>query len=115
MQHVRFGRTGLKVSQLCLGTMTFGYQCDEETSFAIELGDCVLLYSDGVVEAQNADGEDFGDERLLAIARASLDQPSAMIVDAIIDAIDRFVGDVPQFDDITVLVLRRNLDDARHK
>jgi len=35
MQHVRFGRTGLKVSRLCLGTMTFGYQCDEETSFAI--------------------------------------------------------------------------------
>jgi aryl-alcohol dehydrogenase (NADP+) len=35
MQHVRFGRTGLKVSRLCLGTMTFGYQCDYETSFAI--------------------------------------------------------------------------------
>lgn len=35
MQHVRFGRTGLKVSRLCLGTMTFGYQCDEETSSAI--------------------------------------------------------------------------------
>jgi len=35
MEHVRFGRTGLKVSRLCLGTMTFGYQCDEETSFSI--------------------------------------------------------------------------------
>ena len=35
MHHVRFGRTGLKVSRLCLGTMTFGYQCDEETSMAI--------------------------------------------------------------------------------
>jgi aryl-alcohol dehydrogenase-like predicted oxidoreductase len=35
MQHVRFGRTGLKVSRLCLGTMTFGYQCDAETSIAI--------------------------------------------------------------------------------
>lgn len=35
MQHVRFGRTGLKVSRLCLGTMTFGYQCDVETSMAI--------------------------------------------------------------------------------
>ena len=35
MQHVRFGRTGLRVSRLCLGTMTFGYQCDDETSFAI--------------------------------------------------------------------------------
>jgi aryl-alcohol dehydrogenase (NADP+) len=35
MQHVRFGRTGLRVSRLCLGTMTFGYQCDEDTSIAI--------------------------------------------------------------------------------
>ncbi len=31
----RLGRTGLKVSEVCLGTMTFGHQCDEETSFAI--------------------------------------------------------------------------------
>jgi 1-deoxyxylulose-5-phosphate synthase len=35
MQHVRFGRTGLQVSRLCLGTMTFGLQCDEPSSFAI--------------------------------------------------------------------------------
>jgi 1-deoxyxylulose-5-phosphate synthase len=35
MQHVRFGPTGLQVSRLCLGTMTFGLQCDEKTSLAI--------------------------------------------------------------------------------
>ncbi len=35
MKHVRLGRTGLSVSRLCLGTMTFGYQCDEASSFAI--------------------------------------------------------------------------------
>jgi 1-deoxyxylulose-5-phosphate synthase len=35
MQHVNFGRTGLQVSRLCLGTMTFGLQCDEAASFAI--------------------------------------------------------------------------------
>jgi len=35
MEHVRFGRTGLKVSRLCLGTMTFGYQSDDATSVAI--------------------------------------------------------------------------------
>ncbi len=35
MQHVRFGRTGLSVSRLCLGTMTFGFQCDEARSHAI--------------------------------------------------------------------------------
>ena len=35
MQHARLGRTGLQVSRLCLGTMTFGLQCDEDTSRAI--------------------------------------------------------------------------------
>jgi len=35
MEHVRFGRTGLRVSRLCLGTMTFGFQCDETASVAI--------------------------------------------------------------------------------
>src|SRR5436309_5804647 len=35
MRHVRLGETGLRVSQLCLGTMTFGLQCDEPTSVAI--------------------------------------------------------------------------------
>src|SRR5207237_708808 len=35
MRHVRLGGTGLRVSQLCLGTMTFGLQCDEPTSVAI--------------------------------------------------------------------------------
>ena len=35
MEHTRLGRTGLQVSRLCLGTMTFGLQCDEATSFGI--------------------------------------------------------------------------------
>ncbi len=35
MNHRRMGRTGLKVSEVCLGTMTFGHQCDDRTSFAI--------------------------------------------------------------------------------
>jgi aryl-alcohol dehydrogenase (NADP+) len=35
MEHVRFGKTGMQVSRLCLGTMTFGYQCNEEQSVSI--------------------------------------------------------------------------------
>ena len=35
MQHIKFGRTGLRVSRLCLGTMTFGLQCDEAVSHSI--------------------------------------------------------------------------------
>ena len=79
----------------------------EETAFTIEPGDCVLLYSDGVVDAQDASGGDFGDEQLLEIVRASADQPSHVVVDRVIEGIDRFAGAVAQFDDITMLVLRR--------
>jgi aryl-alcohol dehydrogenase (NADP+) len=35
MQYTKFGSTGLRVSRLCLGTMTFGLQCDEAQSYAI--------------------------------------------------------------------------------
>ena len=35
MQHIKFGRTGLRVSRLCLGTMTFGLQCNEHEGHAI--------------------------------------------------------------------------------
>ena len=38
MEFTQLGRTGLKVSEICLGTMTFGHQCDEKTSFAIMNG-----------------------------------------------------------------------------
>jgi 1-deoxyxylulose-5-phosphate synthase len=52
MDHVRLGRTGLQVTPACLGTMTFGFQCDEPTSFAIldrafELGVTFLDTADG--------------------------------------------------------------------
>ncbi len=66
-----------------------------------------MLFSDGVADAQNDDGEEFGDERLLQIVRASRDQPPEALVQRVFDAIDRFAGDAPQFDDITILVLRR--------
>jgi serine phosphatase RsbU (regulator of sigma subunit) len=79
----------------------------EETALTVDAGDCVVLFSDGVVDAQNACDEEFGDERLLEILRASKDLPAAAIVARVFDAIDRFAGDAPQFDDITIMVLRR--------
>ncbi len=51
MQHIKFGSTGLPVSRLCLGTMTFGVQCDQKQSFSImdaaaEGGICFLDAAD---------------------------------------------------------------------
>src|SRR5271170_3731902 len=56
MKTKRMGRTGLKVAEICLGTMTFGMQCDEATSFAIM--DTALEY--GVDFFDTADGYPMG-------------------------------------------------------
>ena len=71
-------------------------------------GDSLVLFSDGVTEAQNADDEEFGEERLAAILRDARDLPPAALIDRVIESIDAFAGSAPQFDDITLLVARRN-------
>jgi phosphoserine phosphatase RsbU/P len=78
-----------------------------EVSGRLEVGDTLLLFSDGVTEAQNACDEEFGEARLMACLQEAADLPSAMVVERIFAAIDEFAGDAPQFDDITLLVARR--------
>jgi len=79
----------------------------EQTSLQLAPGDCVVLYSDGVTEARNEDGDEFGEDRLLEAVRDAGSEPAEVLVSRIIDALDRFVGFAPQFDDITLLVLRK--------
>jgi sigma-B regulation protein RsbU (phosphoserine phosphatase) len=78
-----------------------------DTALALEAGDCVALFSDGVTEAQNDAGEDFGEARLVEVVKAAAGQPASEVVARLFDVIDAFAGGAPQFDDITVLVLRR--------
>jgi len=79
----------------------------ETTLVQIQAGDCLILCSDGVADAQNEAGDEFGEARLTAIVREAREQPSAEIVSKVITAIDRFAGSAPQFDDVTLMVLRR--------
>ena len=63
MQYTRLGRTGLQVSRLCLGTMTFGLQCDEKTSVAImdkAFGDGVTFFDTADVYPLGGTGETVG-------------------------------------------------------
>lgn len=80
------------------------YSEREETLGA---GDTLVLFSDGVTEAQNAADEEFGDERLIACLRQRADAPAAAVIDHVLEAIDAFAGGAPQFDDITLMVVRR--------
>lgn len=77
-------------------------------SYEIQLvpGDTVFLYTDGVTEAVNAKNEEFGLERMVDALNLELEAPVAKLVDNVRGAINAFVGDAPQADDITMMVLR---------
>jgi sigma-B regulation protein RsbU (phosphoserine phosphatase) len=68
----------------------------------------LLLYTDGVPEAQNIANEEYGEDRMIALGQAGLGQPAADTQKAIVDSISAFVGDAPQFDDITLMVIARD-------
>ena len=70
-------------------------------------GDTVVLYTDGVIEAINGQGEQFGIERLREVFVAARPKDSQGVVTEILNAVNVFAGDTPQFDDITCLTLRR--------
>jgi len=73
----------------------------------LEPDDILVLYTDGITEAQNANDELFDVERLLAAAQGSREHTALAMKDAILAAVDRFVGDAAQFDDLTVMTLVR--------
>jgi serine phosphatase RsbU (regulator of sigma subunit) len=89
-----------------LGLLSSGMPCNA-TNVTMVPGDCLVLYSDGIPDAQNEAGEEFSEERLVEAVRASVAEPAQGIVTRVFEAIDRFAGAAPQFDDITMIVLRR--------
>ena len=68
-------------------------------------GDMLILYSDGLTEAQDAQEEFFGKERLLQVARANLGRSAQDVQDALMTRVLEFIGDAPQSDDITLTVV----------
>jgi hypothetical protein len=75
-------------------------------SISANAGDLLVLFSDGVTEAPNRRGEQFGEERVIAVAQEAPDRPARAIRDAILSAVREFTGDRPSPDDQTLLVAR---------
>ncbi len=78
----------------------------QERKIPMESGDILVLYSDGVNEAQNGVQEMFGIDRLRAVIEAGGEQPPPTLLQSILDEIRLFSKGVPQSDDITVLILK---------
>ena len=73
----------------------------------LDRGDTLVMYTDGVSEAENAAQEEFGMDRLLSVFASSPPTAARQANDAVFDAVKEFAGDNSQSDDITCLVLRR--------
>jgi sigma-B regulation protein RsbU (phosphoserine phosphatase) len=81
----------------------------QEDVVYIEPGDALVLYTDGITEAANADRDLFGRQRLAEVVSAHRHGSAQELARAIDDAVAEFVGDAPQSDDFTLLVARREV------
>src|ERR1700751_914232 len=76
-------------------------------SVPLERDDCLVLYTDGVTETLNTEGDEFGVDRMMQSVRASATNGAQAIVRKIIEDVREFTGSVPQNDDITVIAIRK--------
>lgn len=79
----------------------------EPVSAPLTRGDLLIFYTDGLVEARNVHGQEYGDARLQkAVARAADSRTAREVRDAVLGDLSNFKGDHEQVDDITVVVVR---------
>jgi sigma-B regulation protein RsbU (phosphoserine phosphatase) len=102
------GRDG-KVAELRASGIPIGFLPDavyEAPMMSIPKGSRLLMFSDGIVEATRADGEMFGEERLLALARESEGRPPGEQVQAVMEAVESWcAGSTAYQDDRTLVIL----------
>jgi sigma-B regulation protein RsbU (phosphoserine phosphatase) len=77
-----------------------------EAAVTLEPGDVLVAFSDGITEAMNEDGEEWGDERLTALVARQSGITAARQNDAVFHAVDAFAGRAPQHDDMTLVTIR---------
>jgi sigma-B regulation protein RsbU (phosphoserine phosphatase) len=78
----------------------------EEFNVATQPGDAIVFVSDGILDAENAQGEMYGQDRLSVLLCEQRNHPAQDIADAILADVTRFQGEEDRFDDETIIVLR---------
>lgn len=84
-----------------------GMECAKYKEYDLDLGagDRIFLYTDGVPEATNGNNELLGNDRMLDILNSTRNEEMAEFLPAVRKGVDGFVGDAPQFDDLTMMAL----------
>ncbi len=96
-----------------LGLRMFKDLTWERRDVQLAPGDVLVLYTDGITEAQDHQEELFDEERLLEVIQANLGRSAQDIQDAILEEVHDFMGEAPQFDDITLMVLVREVTEVK--
>lgn len=76
-------------------------------SLPLHAGDCLVLYTDGVTEALDRAGDEFGVEAMKRAIQASAPEGAAAVVRRVAEEVRTFIGDHPQHDDITLIAIRK--------
>lgn len=77
----------------------------KETELRLEPGSKFFVYTDGIPEANNQSGEQYGNDRFLSALNKNTDAEPQMLIQAVGDDVDRFIQEQPQFDDMTMLCI----------
>jgi sigma-B regulation protein RsbU (phosphoserine phosphatase) len=85
----------------------FDFASYESRTFRLDKGDILVVYSDGLTDAQNQQEEMFGEERLLQLIRQEAPSGSHAIEQTFLKAIEEFTQGMPQTDDITFVVVEK--------
>jgi phosphoserine phosphatase RsbU/P len=78
----------------------------EQAERQLTPGDTIVLFSDGVVEAMNVEGEEFGEKRIRETIGPRAHEPVEAILERLLRALETFTRGIPQADDLTAVVVR---------
>jgi sigma-B regulation protein RsbU (phosphoserine phosphatase) len=81
----------------------------DNATLALAMNDALYLYTDGVTEAENGNGDFFTEARLEDLLREQAGRSAKEMIDAVAGAVQAFAGAAPQSDDITALAVRRTV------
>ena len=96
------------IERLQAGGIPLGIQDDalyESGTVTLQSGDWLVIFTDGVTEAENNRTEEYGEARLMAVLRANLAAAPSVLLNTIMLDLERFVSDAPQQDDVTLMLL----------
>jgi sigma-B regulation protein RsbU (phosphoserine phosphatase) len=72
----------------------------------LQAGDWLAIFTDGVIEAENSYQQEYSEIRFITMLHAGAMLSPQMLLNTVMVDLDRFVGDAPQHDDITCMLLR---------